>query len=178
MFIFSVKAQNIKLATSLAVSVLAIALVVSLVPNRAKDFVYPDEVLPAVKVMSDKDFKNIRDNDSRIAFLKAYGWEVEPDAREVVEVVIPEEFDTVYQKYNELQLAEGLDLGKYRGKSVKRYTYLVLNYEYDGTVLANLLIYKDRVIGGDLCSADADGFVHGFTKGNDFLGNFSQSEAE
>ncbi len=178
MFIFSVKAQNMKLAASLAVSVMAIALVVSFVPNRAKDFVYPDEALPAVKVMSSKDFQNISDNDSRIAFLKKYGWEVEPEAREVIEVVIPEEFDTVYQKYNELQLAEGLNLSKYRGKSVKRYTYLVSNYEYDGTVLANLLIYKDRVIGGDICSADAEGFVHGLTRGNNFLGNFSQSGIE
>ena len=43
--------------------------------------------------------------------------------------------------------------------------YTVTNYgNYNGTVLANLLVYRGRVIGGDICSADANGFIHGFSK--------------
>jgi hypothetical protein len=29
-------------------------------------------------------------------------------------------------------------------------------------VLANVLVYRNRVIGGDVCSADVTGFVVGF----------------
>ncbi len=169
MFIYSVKGQNIKLFFSIFFSILAIVLVIALIPTNDHDYIYPDEFLPAVKTMSPSDFKNISTNEDRIAFLKKYGWEVDENAREVIEVTIPVNFDPVYEKYNQLQIGEGLDLEKYKGKTVKRYTYLVNNYEYDGVVLANLLIYKNRVIGGDICTASVDGFVHGFTKGNDFL---------
>ena len=169
MFVFTVKAHNLKLALSLIASVFVILFVVWLIPATNTDYEYPNEVLPAVKTMSASDFKNIETNDDRIEFLKLYGWEVQPEAIEIIEVTIPKEFDNIYEKYNQMQISEGLDLEKYKGKSVKRYTYLVSNYDYDGTVYANLIIYKDRVIGGDVCSAKTDGFVHGFTKGNDFL---------
>ena len=46
-----------------------------------------------------------------------------------------------------------------------RYTYEVTNYEdYDGVVYANLIVYRGRVIGGDICSADVTGFIHGFER--------------
>lgn len=169
MFIYSVKAQNVKLWASLAASAVIITTVVLMTPAKGKDYQYPDEALPSVMTLSAADFKNVSSNEDRIEFLKKYGWEVESEPREIAEVDIPANFDAVYEKYNQLQIGEGLDLEKYKGKSVKRYTYLVSNYDYEGTVLANLLIYKDRVIGGDICSARLDGFVHGFTKGNNFL---------
>ena len=169
MFIFSVKAQNVKLALSLIASVLIIVCVATLLPMGTRDYQYPDEMVSAAKSLSPSDFKNISANEDRVAFLKEFGWEVDPNAVEIIEVTIPREFDKVYQKYNALQISEGLNLEKYKGKSVKRYTYLVNNYDYNGSVYANLIIYKDRVIGGDICSAKKDGFVHGLTKGNDFL---------
>ena len=71
----------------------------------------------------------------------------------------------MFAAYNELQRTQGLDLSDYGGKTVERYTYQITNYEgFEGTVYANLLISRNRVIGGDICSADADGFVHGFQK--------------
>ncbi len=169
MFIYSVKGQKLSIVASIIVSILIIIGTVTFLPNENDDFSYPDDVLPAVKDMKPSDFKNIKTNDERVSFLKQYGWEVNPEAKEVTEVIVPKEFDSIYEKYNELQIGEGLNLEKYKGKSVKRYTYLVENYQYDGTVYANLLIYKNCVIGGDICSAKKDGFVHGLTKGNDFL---------
>ena len=169
MFIYSVKGQNLKLLAALFLSITMIVLTVILIPGTGNDYVYPDGTLPAIKNLSPSDFKNISTNEDRIAFLKRFGWEVETEAREIVEVTVPNEFDPIYQQYNQLQIGEGLDLEKYKGKSVKRYTYLVSNYDYDGTVYANLLIYRDRVIGGDICSAKLDGFVHGLTKENNFL---------
>ena len=78
-------------------------------------------------------------------------------------VTVPETFDKVFAAYNELQKEQGLNLSKYRGKEVTRYTFRVTNYEgYEGKVFANVLVYRNRVIGGDVCSADTSGFVHGF----------------
>ena len=84
---------------------------------------------------------------------------------EVKTVTIPSEFDKVFAAYNELQKEQGLNLSKFKNKEVTRYTFSVTNYpDYDGTVYANVLVYRNRVIGGDVCSADVNGFIHGFEK--------------
>ena len=48
----------------------------------------------------------------------------------------------------------------------KRWTYDILNYPaYEGrsgVVQLNLLVYNGVVIGGDVCSLEKDGFIHGF----------------
>ena len=99
-----------------------------------------------------------------IAFLKGYGWETEAEPCEIAEVTIPEQFDDVYKEYNRVQKAQGMDLSKYRGKTVKRWTYVVTNYPgYSGEVRANLLCYEDKIIGGDICSTALGGFLHGFS---------------
>ena len=75
---------------------------------------------------------------------------------------MPEEFDRVMQGYNEIQKTQGLDLSRYRKKKVTRYTYEVTNYpDYEGTVYANLIVYRGRIIAADLSSADPLGFVTG-----------------
>ncbi len=162
MFVFSAKVQNIRLYLSIALSVLSVICVMIFVP-------FDDQAaIQASKNISEKNFKNIENAEDRIAFLKQFGWEIEPEAREVSQVTIPINFDPIYKKYNQLQINEGLNLEKYKGKTVKKYTYLVSNHDYDGIVYANLLIYKDRVIGGDISSAVSGGFMHGFTKDNLF----------
>jgi len=56
--------------------------------------------------------------------------------------------------------AVGLDLSKYAKKKVTRYTYEIDGYEdYDGAVMVNLLVYRNRIIGCDVSSADPEGFV-------------------
>ena len=73
---------------------------------------------------------------------------------------MPAELDRVIAEYNELQRRQGLDLTKYANKKITRYTYEVKNYEgYDGTVYVNLFVYRDRVVGCDISSADPEGFV-------------------
>ena len=116
-------------------------------------------------VTTSTEASGIRSNEDRIAFLAQFGWTVEGEPLESTTVTVPQEFDKVFAAYNELQRAQGLDLTHYSGKTVERYTYKVTNYEgHEGTVLANLLISRGRVIGGDICSAEHEGFVHGFQK--------------
>ena len=67
----------------------------------------------------------------------------------------------------EIKRISGFDfyINEYKGKKVMRYTYKVTNYEgYGDTVFANLLVHKNKIIGGDICSADPNGFAHGLKK--------------
>ena len=51
----------------------------------------------------------------------------------------------------------------FRGKTVKRWTYDVTNYpDNRPNVKANILVYDNKIIGGDICSLELDGFMHGF----------------
>lgn len=104
-------------------------------------------------------------DSERIAFLAQYSWEVKKEVAEVREVVIPQEFNDVYQNYNKIQLEQGFDLTKYQGRPVKRWTYTVTNYPgYENTdfIKANILVFDGQVIGGDICSTELDGFMHTF----------------
>ncbi len=106
------------------------------------------------------------DSDTaRADFLADYGWEVSAIPVEVTDVVIPSQFNKVYEQYNDLQRSQGFDLNEVRGKTVKRYTYAILNYpEQVEGVRANLLVYKHKVVGGDVCTVALDGFMHGFDR--------------
>ncbi|MGI5967365.1 MULTISPECIES: DUF4830 domain-containing protein [Anaerotruncus] len=107
-------------------------------------------------------------NEQRITFLESFGWQVEPEEEEILEVKIPKELDEVYEKYNEIQKSQGCDLTKYGGKRCKRYTYIVLNYpDQPENVRANIVTYNGKIIGGDVCSVELDGFMHGFAPEGD-----------
>ena len=104
----------------------------------------------------------LKTQDDRIEFLKSLNLEIREDPIEFREVMIPEEFDETYKKYNELQVEQGFDLEKYAGKRVMKYSYAVMNHPSgEEAVTATLLIYKGKLIGGDVASAKMDGFMHG-----------------
>jgi len=154
MFIVAIKLTKARLALfALCVAAVVVCLTV---------------VLPAGDVAASGqariNYSGIKTNEDRIAFLSQFGWKVVEEPIEVEEVTIPSEWNDVYENYNEIQKRQGLDLKKYMGKDVKRWTYLVTNYpkETGSEVHANLLIYGSRIIGGDISSVDLNGFMHGF----------------
>lgn len=104
--------------------------------------------------------QGVSDNEGRVAYLSAWGWEVNPSAVETLDLVLPETLDDSYESYNALQAENGLDLTDYCGKRVKRYTYSVLNYPngVEG-VQANLYLCGDTVIAGDIMASGQDGFI-------------------
>lgn len=102
-----------------------------------------------------------------LRFISDFGWEVDKEPTEIRDVVIPAEFDDVYENYNEIQLSQGFDLREYAGRRVQRRTYTVKNYpnaDGDGSIRVNILICDGTVIGGDVCSIKLDGFMHGFER--------------
>lgn len=104
--------------------------------------------------------------EERVAFLSQYGWEFSKDPVEVAEVIIPAEFDKTYEEYNKIQKDQDFNLEAYKGMRVKRWTYEIKNYpgypKDSGCIRANILIYEGIVIGGDVCSVELNGFMHGF----------------
>lgn len=99
--------------------------------------------------------------DEYILFLNQLGWQVEEKCIEKETITIPEEFDDVYLRYNEIQKKAGFDLEKYKGNRAMRYTYVVTNYpeNVDGEVRANLIIIGGEVVGGDVMTVNLNGFM-------------------
>ena len=150
MFVYSMKASTLKFFGVILASVVVLVTLILLIP--ASDNASVDA--------ASANYNQVKTNEDRIALLSGLGWQVSEQPVEEVQVQIPAEFDSVLDRYNSLQMDQGLDLSKYKRKTITRYTYQVTNYpDYEGTVYANLLVYRNKVVAGDLCSASADGFV-------------------
>ena len=160
MFIYSFHANTIKFFAVICLALTALIALIAFVPTYTAEN-------DAAQVGADAsyNYEKIKSNEDRIEFLKQFGWEVDPQAMKEQEVLIPAEFDKIFAAYNEIQRGQGLDLSAFKKKSVMRYTYKVKNYpNYEGEVYVNVLVYRNTVIGGDVCSADVNGFVHGFER--------------
>jgi len=105
----------------------------------------------------------VSNNDARVQFLKDFGWDVTTSPAETSQVKIPEESSDVFDRYNNLQKSQGYDLTEYAGKKVMRYVYRVNNYPgATEPVYATLLVYKNKIIGGDVTDTAAKGQIRGF----------------
>ena len=171
MFIYSFKASSIKFFAVICVALAALITLIAFVPAYAGGEASPSggvavDVPEAESgVTASYRYDKVKTADDAAGFLSQFGWVVDAGSVETREVTIPAQFDKVFAGYNELQKAQGLDLSKYKKKTVTRHTFTVTDYEgYEGTVYANVLVYRNRVIGGDICSADVNGFIHGFEK--------------
>ena len=107
----------------------------------------------------------VSDNDSRVSFLKSFGWEVTTSPAESGQVRIPTETTEIFDRYNQLQQAQGYDLTQYAGKKVMRYVYKVTNYPgATDPVYATVLVYKNQIIGGDVTNTASGGKIQSFKK--------------
>ena len=154
MFIMTAKLPNRKLTLGVAAAALLCCCAIALNFGQAVSREVSGSAVPSPK--------GVKSNQDRIDYLSAYGWQVSEEPVVTQELLIPEELDDSYDEYVALQSQQGFNLEKYTGKRVKRYTYEVLNYPTGETgVQANLLLYKNTVIGGEVLSPRLDGFLHG-----------------
>ncbi|MBQ9079931.1 MAG: DUF4830 domain-containing protein [Clostridia bacterium] len=162
MFVYSVRAGTLKFVGVICVALVALITLIAFVPNIDGAIIDTD-VGTATSGEQTVRYDKVKSAEDVAKFLAQFGWETTAQPVEVKEVVIPSEFDRVFTSYNEIQKQQGLDLSKYRRKTATRYTMEITNYgEYDGRVYANVIVYHNKVIGGDICSADMTGFMHGF----------------
>ena len=103
---------------------------------------------------------HINEEFSPAAYISSFGPEVDVSRLRVDEVTVPQEFSDVYISYNNIQKSQGFDLEKYKGKTLKRYTYPVTNYP-DGSkfVFAEVLVLDGVIVAADIYSTDSDGFI-------------------
>lgn len=154
MFIYSVRASTLRFFGVLAITV---CLLVGIMAVSGAD---------SVSAMSNSTylFSDINKKEDRIEFLSQFGIRVKPDSEKEESFTLPETLDRVLLTYNEIQKSQGLDLSGYCRKKVQRYTYEVENYKDSGmTVYANVIVYRHRVIGGDISAMGEGGFVLPFT---------------
>lgn len=103
---------------------------------------------------------NALTNTMRLDYLKNTGYVVIEDMPSTKNVILPEIFSDVYSNYNDLQLSAGYDLSLYKGCEVTIYSYQInAPGDYDGTCFANMIVYNNRIIGGDVSSAALGGFM-------------------
>jgi hypothetical protein len=159
MFIYSFRASTLRFFAVLLLAATALVALIVFVPA------YDVAAEAGVQI----NYDNVKTNEDRVKFLGQFGYNVSGEPVESVEVTLPSEFDRVFSGYNELQKAQGLDLSKYKNKAVMRYTYEITNYPTDSgaKVWANVIVWRGRVIGGDVCSADPSGFIHGFERASE-----------
>ena len=160
MFIYSVRAGTLKFFGVLCVALVCLITLVSFIPSADQNVTDTSVTSESTQTVK---YDKIKSEGDVANFLTQFGWTVSEKPVEVKEVTIPGEFDRIFTSYNEIQKQQGLDLSKYKRKNVMRYTFELTNYkDYNGKVYANILVYRNRVIGGDVCSADMTGFMHGF----------------
>lgn len=156
MFICSLKASTLKFFGIVGVSVITLVALIFLIPS------YSNASNANIEAMNNNiSYDDVKTAEDGVKFLAQFGWEVEETPIDECNVKIPKNFDKIMTTYNEIQKQQGLDLSKYQNKDAVRYTYKVLNYPNNqGTVYANIIVYKGKVIGADICSADSNGFMH------------------
>lgn len=154
MFVCSCKAASIRLGVALVLAFSILLTLLIVLPSGNNVPVDAETRITYSEVKSEQDVRK---------FLQSLKWEIKPDSMTSEEVTIPSDFNEIYTEYNDLQKSQGLDLSKYKRKTVMRYTYEISNFkDWDGIVYATVLVYRDKIIGGDICSADANGFICGF----------------
>ena len=156
MFVYSCKASTLKFFGVICVAIITLVALVFLIPS------YSTNTTKEIAMMNESiSFDDVKSSSDAVKFLMQYGWTVIDTPVEECEITIPAEFDKIITSYNAVQKQQGLDLSKYTKKNATRYTFKVTHYPgYEGTVYANVITYRGRVIAGDICTADAKGFIH------------------
>ena len=155
MFIYSIKAATLKFFACIILTVTVLAVLLAL--GSAETVYASDDG-------SEINYGGIKTNEDRIAFIGKFGIKVKTEPVSEETFTMPEDFDRVILGYNQIQKMQGLDLTKYSRKRVTHYSYEVTNYDYDGTVYVNLLVYRNKIIGADISSVADGGFVSALTE--------------
>ena len=147
MSVIHLRRRQIALLTALFLMILGTALLLTGCLHRASDT---------------SDMPVLSDAEQRIAYLKELGWEVAPDAVETLDLELPQPFNEAWERYAQLQTAQGFPFSDYAGATVQRYTYAITNYpDIEKGVQANLYLCDNLLIGGDIIFTGQGGFQKG-----------------
>jgi hypothetical protein len=159
MFVYSVRASGIRF---FAIIGLAIALLFGILAVNSA------EASLATSVLGDIKYDKIKSANDAVDFLLQFGIEVDSATAKEEEITLGGEFDRVMLSYNEIQKRQGLDLSKYKNKRLTLYTFKVTNFKQGGegenNVHANVFVFRNRVVAGDVSQEGENGFVITFSE--------------
>ena len=104
MFVYSIRSATVKFFCVLALSLVVLISLVALIPSYGAD--------EGSQAVSDISYTRIYENSDRLEFISQFGWQVDAEPLEAVEVCVPKTFDNVYPGYTEMQREQGLNLAK------------------------------------------------------------------
>lgn len=141
------KRKALSILIMLAAAAVVIALLVSFFRNAGKS-AYP----------------SLDSNQARISWIEEFGWEIDPEPVETLQLQLPEKLPESYDVYNDLQKEHGFNLSDACGQQVTRYTYTVNNYpgRTEGVQL-NLYLCDNKPVAGDILCSGEKGFQAGLT---------------
>lgn len=143
MFAVNLKLTNKRLTAILLIFSLSVTVLVAL---RLETFAKREA--PSVQCSTEDDVRK---------YVASFG--IDTGECTVDEVTVPFEFGEVYSNYNKVQLSQGFDLSKHKGKALKRYTFKVLEHPDGDGVFAEVLLFDKTVVGADVYSTALDGFL-------------------
>ena len=118
-------------------------------------------LLPGERAAQTGASVTIKEPEDCVKYLAQLGYQTDAASGETKKVLVPKEFDAVYEAYNQMQKECGYDLSRYAGKKVDLTTCRITNWPDEEVVLADVLVYKEKVIGGAVYTAAVDGFMYG-----------------
>ncbi len=115
-------------------------------------------VIIVVKSVHAADKKTVAEFDGSAAYdyISSFGVCADDGGLVTDEITVPEYFGDVYKNYNDVQLSQGFDLAKYKGCTLKRFTFPLSDRE---NAFAEVLSYNGAVVGADVYSTSADGTI-------------------
>lgn len=147
MNIYTIKVKKKHLAAAVVAIGILIAMLILLLPGDSAA-----ETGATVTIKAQADC---------VKYLEQLGYAADLATSETKKVLVPKEFDAVYETYNQMQKECGFDLTRYAGKRVDLTTCKITNWPGDEVILADVLVFKEKVIGGAVYTAAVDGFMYG-----------------
>ncbi len=115
-------------------------------------FFGPEKTESGIRLLTEED---------RQVYMASFGWETGPEPSEVKAIIVPPEDDALLQRYNEIQLEQGMDFTGYCGQEAVRYTYTVTNADDDSTRIC-LYVCDGMLAAADIASLEA-GWQYGIS---------------
>ena len=153
MVVISVRMRRLKKAVLILFFAVITAIAILIVKNGLMT-----DSKPAPRILSE--------NTDRVLFLAECGWLSDEEPKSIQEIIIPSEFNEIYSEYNDIQLSQGFDMNDYKGKTITKYVYGIRNYPESSYVNATLLIFEDKLVGGDITLLESGKTLPLFSKKN------------
>ncbi len=99
------------------------------------------------------------DNLSVLAYIESFDIDVLKEGLKEDEIKVPATFNDVYNNYNKIQKEQGFDLENYKGKTLKRYTYPMINIEDEGSLFVEVLTFDGIIVAADIYSTNIGGSI-------------------